>query len=573
MTNDDRMDDVFMVEEDFTDPTVNAEAPAAAVGDLTAPDPDKPVVVAGQSEVAEFMLQMNPGKFMFVPGIGFYVYDGRRWDQGNGEARALVAQAVVEAARAMIVVAADVRESRRRDELLRLGHRVLSSSTQVAGVVDFVELHPAVLVTADRLNADPFLLNVQNGTLNLTTGALKAHDPADRITRVAGASYDPAAAAPRWERFLTEALEDPDLIAAVARCFGGCALPGIVRDHVLPIVHGPGGAGKGTFVETIAAAMGDYAIAAEPELLLATRGGGGHPTGQMDLLGARLAFVSETDDGRRMAAATMKRLTGGDTIRARKMRQDFVQFRPSHLLVLVTNHLPTMPAGDDPAVWRRVRVVPFIRVPSTPDKRLPEQLRAELPGVLAWLVAGMQDYAARGDDAAWPEAVTTATSAYRGRSDVLGSFLADATVEAPQGATVPTGALYGAWKAWLEQNAPDVRPGRTGDFVARLKDRGENVMLSTDKGSRTVVHGRRLVAVSDVWDVSTPLPEIESSHRDNAGETSETSEASKNSTFATSKNTTFIKVCSTCSTALDVALAEAGIDVHPGCADAEAVAT
>ena len=439
MTNETTsIDDVFAANEQFmvnVNEKFMVNGPVAPVPDFTGGDTSSPVV-AGQSEVAEFMLQMNPGKFMFVPGIGFYVYDGRRWDQGNGEAHALVAQAVVAAARAMIVAAADVRESRRRDELLRLGHRTLSSSTQVAGVVDFVELHPDVLVTADRLNADPFLLNVQNGTLDLAAGALRPHDPADRITRVAGAPFDPAARGQRWEQFLSEALEAPALVAAVARCFGGCGLPGLVRDHVLPIVHGPGGAGKGTFVETIAAAMGDYAIAAEPELLMATRGGGAHPTGQMDLLGARLAFVSETDDGRRMAAATMKRLTGGDTIRARKMRQDFVQFRPSHLLVLVTNHLPTMPAGDDPAVWRRLRVLPFVRVPARPDKRLPEQLRAELPGVLAWLVAGMQDYAAHGDDAAWPEAVTAATSAYRGRSDVLGSFLADATVEAPAGATV-----------------------------------------------------------------------------------------------------------------------------------------
>lgn len=541
MTDTTSIDDAFATNEQFM-VTVNDEfmvdEPAAPVHDFTGADAGP--VVAGQSEVAEFMLQMNPGKFMFVPGLGFHVYDGRRWDQGNGEARALVAQAVVGAAREMIRVAAEVKESRRRDELLRLGHRVLSSSTQVAGVVDFVELHPDVLVTADKLNADPFKFNVQNGTLDLTTGVLRPHDHRDRITRVAGAPFDPDARGPRWEQFLSEALGDPALVAAVARCFGGCALPGIVRDHVLPIVHGPGGAGKGTFVETIAAAMGDYAIAAEPELLMATRGGGAHPTGQMDLLGARLAFVSETDDGRRMAAATMKRLTGGDTIRARKMRQDFVQFKPSHLLVLVTNHLPTMPAGDDPAVWRRVRVVPFTRVPASPDKRLPEQLRAELPGILAWLVAGLRDYTAHGDDAAWPDAVTTATSAYRGRSDVLGSFLAEATTtEVSETATITTGALYNAWKVWLEANAPDVRPGRTGDFVARLKDRGENVVSSSDKGSRTVVKGRGFLTVSDGSDVSTPSPEIESSHRDNAGETSETSQ--------TSENTKITNVCTTCS--------------------------
>ncbi|MBK9738728.1 MAG: hypothetical protein IPO93_04275 [Actinobacteria bacterium] len=487
------------------------------------PAPEADPFAVGQSAVAERVVRDNPGRFMYVPGIGWHAYDGRRWDQGNGAAEQQIRQAVVASARGMIADAAAITDRAERDEQMKLASRTLSSSAQVAGVVDFVQIHGGVLVRADQLNADPMLLNVTNGTLDLTTGRLLPHDHRDRITRVAGTEYRADAHSPRWEQFLAEALDDPALIAAVARCFGGAGLPGIVRDHLLPIIYGPGGAGKGTFYETVKAALGDYAIAAEPELLMASRNGSTHPTGSMDLLGVRLAFVSETDDGRRMAAATMKRLTGGDTIRARRMRQDFIEFRPSHLLALITNHLPTMPAGDDPAVWRRVRVVPFTRVPAKPDKRLGEHLKDDLAGVLAWLVAGHADYVERGDDVAWPESVESATAAYRGQSDVLGTFLAQAT-EPDENGAIPTGVLYVAWKEWLDGNAPDVKPGRTGDFVRKLRERGEQVAESGSKGARTVVKGRRLDDVSDVSDVSLALPLRNGSSSVHTHKTSETSE-------------------------------------------------
>lgn len=449
-------------------------------------------IVTGQSAVAERLVQMNPGRFMYVASMGWFVYDGRRWDQGNGVAEIQVSQAVVAAARSMIADASLVNEPSRRELMLKIGHRTLSSSAQVAGVVDFVQLHPDVLTRADQLNADPMLFNVMNGTLDLSSGDLLQHDPSDRITRLAGTEYHPGRRSKRWQQFLTEALGDEELIQAVARCFGGMGLSGIIRDHSLPIIHGPGGTGKTTFIDTLATTFGDYAIAAEPDLLLASRSGSSHPTGVMDLLGVRLAFVSETDDGRRMASATVKRLTGGDTIRARKMGKDFVQFRPSHLLALITNHLPTMPAGDDPAVWRRLRVIPFDHIPEQPDKRLGEHLKDELSGVLTWLVEGFADFESHGDDANWPESVMVATSSYRSRSDLLGTFL-DARTEKIPDEILPVGWLYNEWKVWLEENAPDVKPGRTGDFAQKLKDRGEEVIAGTGKGARTIIRSRRLI--------------------------------------------------------------------------------
>ena len=458
----------------------------------------------GQSLVAEWLVERGFGRFLYVPGMGWLTWDDRRWDHGNGTAELRLEQAVIETARQMIRQAADEPNQGERGMLLRLGHSVLAQSAQVGGVVACVRRHPKVLLRADDLNTDPLSVNVLNGTLDLRTQTLRPHDPRDHITRVAGTTFVSNEVGGRWPLFLGEALGNPDLVAAVLRCYGGVGLPGLVREHVLPIIWGPSGSGKSTFLETISAAMGDYAITAEPELMLAGRSASTHPTGQMDLLGIRLAFVAETDEGRRFASATMKRLTGGDRIRARRMFQNFMEFRPSHLLCLVTNHLPVMPAGDDPAVWRRVKVIPFDRLPAKPDKRLGEVLKDELPAVLASLVAGFADYTSSGDDLGWPVQVQDATANYRTASDLLGQFL-DARTEAVPGRVIPVGALYLEWKIWLEVNAPDVRPGRTGDFVQKLRERGETVTASASKDTRSQVTGRRLRDVEyweDGWDLS-----------------------------------------------------------------------
>src|SRR5262249_33336795 len=161
----------------------------------------------------------------------------------------------------------------------------------------------------------------------------------------------------------------------------------------------------------------------------------------MDLLGARFVVVSETEQDRRLAEATMKRLTGGDTIRARRMRQDFVEFEPSHLAVLVTNCLPKV-RGDDPAVWRRIRVVPFnVVIPEADrDAELPERLEAEADAVLSWAVAGYADYCARG--LSEPESVLVATDTYKKNSDAVSRFIDECCVTTSPVLKATTGQLF-----------------------------------------------------------------------------------------------------------------------------------
>ena len=144
--------------------------------------------------------------------------------------------------------------------------------------------------------------------------------------------------------------------AFLARLLGH-ALEGRVIEPVLPIFHGDGGNGKSTLVKAVLAALGDYASPADPDLLTA-RTFDAHPTGLADLCGPRLAILHEGDAGRRLAEGTVKRLTGGDRLKARRMREDFWSFTPSHTFIALTNHKPIV-VGQDEGIWRRLRLVPW----------------------------------------------------------------------------------------------------------------------------------------------------------------------------------------------------------------------
>lgn len=395
----------------------------------------------GQLRMAYRLAQAYAGRLLHVHGIGWHSWDGTRWvEDDTRRAKA----AVLDVLRGALAASLG-------DKALREDVGKCETASGVAGVLALAEALPPFVATVRDLDADPHLLNCANGTLDLRTMELRPHDPADRITKVCGAAYDPHAPGPTWDAFLARVLPDDD-VRAFLRRYVGVGLLGRVREHALAILTGTGRNGKGVFYGAIGDALGDYAITAEPDLFM--HRDGAHPTGEMDLRGARWCVVSESDQGRRLAEATVKRLTGGDRIKARRMRQDFVQFDPSHTAALVTNHLPSV-RGDDPALWARLHVVPFgVVIPEAEqDKELGPKLRAEADAVLTWAVLGWADYSTSG--LAAPEAVRAATDAYQAESDALGRFLAERTMVSPY-AQVATGDLWAAWVKWRsEEGCPE----------------------------------------------------------------------------------------------------------------------
>lgn len=435
----------------------------------------------GQLRMAYRLAVGYTGTLLHVGNVGWHVWDGTRW---ASDQRGDAAKAVFTTLRCALTEAVGL-PAKDRDALF-MDVRRCETAAGVDGVLRLAAaLEPFAAVVGD-LDPDPYQLNTSTGTLDLRSGVLHAHNPADRLTKVCGAGYDPDASAVAWETFLGDALPDPDVRAFLARVVG-LSLVGKVVEHVLPILTGTGRNGKGTFVRTLSAALGGYAIEAEPELFLARDRA--HPTGQLDLRGIRLATCQETDDGKRLAVATVKRLTGGDTIRARAMRQDFVEFEPSHLPVMITNHLPRVPA-DDPALWARLLVVPWdVSFLGREDTGLGDRLTLELPGVLAWAVDGYRQYLATRLDP--PKAVRVATDSYRVSSDALAQFVEDRCLTGSM-SYARSGDLWQAWGEWCRTNNEEA--GNQRRFKEAMETRGYR---SRKTSTGNVFDGLTLAAEDD----------------------------------------------------------------------------
>jgi putative DNA primase/helicase len=394
----------------------------------------------GQVRLAYRLADEYDAKLMHVNGIGWHAYNGHQWQEDQ---RGLATRAVIDVMRQALADSLD-------DRGLDKDVRKCESANGMRGILDIAAaLEPFAAIAAD-LDADPYLLNTANGTLDLRSLELRPHSPADRITKQTRAAFTDTGSGNEWQTFLTEILPDKSVRGFLQRLIGSSLL-GEVREHVLPILTGTGANGKSVLISTLSFALGDYASTAEPDLFM--HRDNAHPTGLMDLMGRRLVSVSETDRDRRLAEATMKRLVGGDAIKARRMRQDFVEFDPSHTLLLVTNHLPKV-RGDDPAIWRRICVIPFdVVIPEAQrNPMLSQQLQLQADAILAWAVQGWRDYQSQGLNI--PEAVKVATDAYQRDSDAVARFIDECCLINPH-MHATTSALHERYCSWSQQDGAE----------------------------------------------------------------------------------------------------------------------
>ena len=349
--------------------------------------------------------------------------------------------------------------------------------TKIEGAIALARSRPEIAVKPEELDRKPMLLNVPNGTIELDTGTLREHRREDMLTRLCPAEYDPEASAPTFEKFLLEIMEGKEHLVAYLRRVFGYALTGEVSEDALWIFHGGGANGKTTLLEAVAFTVGpEYTATLAPDLLLVKRDSA-HPTGLADLHGKRLTFTSELGDERRLAEGLVKQLTGRDTIKARRMREDFWEFLPTHKIVLATNHKPEI-RGTDHAIWRRIRLVPFevTFADEEQDKDLPAKLRAEGPGILAWLVRGAVEWhQSRLQD---PPEVLAATEDYRQESDTIGDFLAECCLTGDTLYKAMGGVLYDAYKDWIKREGRGDPISGTA-FGLRMAERFKKVRQAT----------------------------------------------------------------------------------------------
>jgi P4 family phage/plasmid primase-like protien len=389
------------------------------------------------------------------PWKNWLVWDGRRWAEDQ---TAEVVRRVKETQGSLYRWAAEeiVRLDRIEDKAERakraatlnavLAHALKwEDARAISRCLELAKSESGVPAVPGDMDKNPWLLNVQNGTLDLRTGQLRPHRREDLITRLAPVVYDPMARCPLWERSLGRWMDDNGDLTIYLQRVVGYGLTGDVSEQSLWFLHGDGSNGKSTFLMTLLAMLGDYAMQAVADLLM-VKHHESHPTERADLFGKRFVATIETEEGRRMAEALMKQLTGGDKVRARKMRKDFFEFEPTHKIVLAANHKPQV-RGADHAVWRRIKLVPFTVTipPEEKDKALPGKLRAELPGILAWAVRGCLDWQRYG--LAEPNEVRQATRSYQREQDVICTFVSECCNLRTE-AKVKVSALFEAYGKW-----------------------------------------------------------------------------------------------------------------------------
>ncbi|WP_205961852.1 phage/plasmid primase, P4 family [Paracoccus aestuarii] len=368
--------------------------------------------------------------------------------------------------------AREICRARSASDPLSSAAKALAKAATAAAVERFAQADRAFAVTADAWDSDHWLLGTPGGTIDLRTGELRPARQTDMITKVTAAApvspdrFDPSRDCPRWLAFLEQATGgDADAIRFLQQ-WAGYSLTGDTREEALLFVHGIGGSGKSTAINTLGALMGDYAVAVDTETITAQRHAR-HSTEIARLHGARMAYASETEAGRAWAENRIKQLTGGDVMTARFMRQDDFSFKPQLKLVIVGNNKPAF-SNVDGAIKRRFNVMPFDRKPKTPDFGLKLALEAELPGILAWAVLGCLDWQKNG--LLRPAVMIETTEEYFAEQDTFSNWLTDRCETGARFAAT-TEDLFESWSWYARQNGDE--PGnKRGDFPQRMRERG-----------------------------------------------------------------------------------------------------
>lgn len=364
--------------------------------------------------------------------------------------------------------------------------RAIASAPTVAAVVTLARADRRLAATIDQWDTGAWLLNTPAGVIDLQTGKCRPHRPNDYFTKLTGVAPDASCPTPTWLKFLDRITASNAEVINFLRRVAGYSLTGITREQALFFLYGGGANGKSTFLDALIAAAGDYHRTAPIETFTVATGER-HPTDLAGLRGARLVTAVETEEGRQWAESKIKALTGGDKIAARFMRQDFFEFVPQFKLLIAGNHKPGLKSVDE-AIRRRIYLVPFsITIPPAErDKNLSERLKAELSGILAWMIQGCLDWQQKG--LAPPTAVTAATEAYLEAEDATAAWIVECC-KCDGTAWERTAALFASWSTWADKTGEIA--GSQRRFAERLEMRG--FVLARRKDARGFA-GLRLIS-------------------------------------------------------------------------------
>jgi putative DNA primase/helicase len=391
------------------------ELPAVDISSPSLLPPTYPLTDCGN---AERLIDQHGDCIRFCPPKRqWFVWNGCKWTADEGAAIQLVKKTVraIRHERMQAVRQAEYDQGasevlrRQADALAKWANRS-EGATQIAATLRMSESDPRVSTNPDDFDRDPLLLNLTNGVIDLSLSKFREHRPGDLLTKVAGAEYKPDAICPRWLKFLEEVFEPhPDVIPYVQRAVG-YTLTGKSEEECVFALVGSGRNGKSTLIAILHQLLGEYGGVAEMDTFLGS-GASKLREDLADMRGRRFVSAQEPFMNSTFAEATLKWVSGGDRLRARRLYEHAQEFQPTHKLWFAMNRMPAL-RSDDHAAWSRLRVIPFdVSFAKKPDRELKTELRSELSGVLNWALEGCGQWQRHG---LWtPRSVENATEGWR----------------------------------------------------------------------------------------------------------------------------------------------------------------
>lgn len=437
---------------DFYQPPTKAQPPTTGRGNTTTSTPTPAAAAWNLTDVGNGQrLAARHGRDLhYCAPLGcWFLWTGQRWQPDAGNA---VRELGKEVARSILTEAALIDDEAQRKAYVKHAFAT-ERDRSLKAMLWCCETEPGIPVAQADLDADPWLLNCLNGTLDLRTGELRPHRREDLLTHICPVEYDPEARSPLWEAFLERVTGGDQDLQAFLQQVAGYALTGSTQEEKLLFVYGPARSGKSTFLGALQATLGeDYAHTCDFEAFLKRKPTGGPKDDLANLAGKRLVVSVETDEGARLAEGLVKQLTGGDRIRARRLYANSVEFLPQFKLFLAANDRPKA-RDDDDALWERILEVPF---PNTiPKAQRDPNVKGTLcdptrsgAAILAWAMRGCLAW--QRDGLQVPAVVEASTAAYRGSMNPLADFIDECCILDPE-AWCPSADLLETYRQWAQE--------------------------------------------------------------------------------------------------------------------------
>ncbi|WP_141540701.1 phage/plasmid primase, P4 family, partial [Bacillus cereus] len=386
----------------------------------------------------------------YVNEMGWLIWDGKRWR--------IDTRKEIERITAKVLRGLYKSEEEPEVKWARMCER---RNIRMNSIKDLMPLVPAQREDFDK---HEYLLNVENGVIDLKTGELSLHDRDLMLTKMVNIEYKKEEDCQNWKAFLESIFKDVEgdtdyeLIDFIQKAIG-YSLTSDISEQVMFFLYGGGRNGKSTFINTIKNVLGDYAKQTNSDTFIKKKHDSGANNDIARLAGARFVSAVESEDGQQLSEALVKQITGGEPISARFLRQEFFEFTPEFKVFFTTNHKPII-KGIDEGIWRRVRMVPFTVTIAKEkmDRKLPEKLSMEMPGILNWAIQGCLKWQREG--LGEPKSIRVATNSYKEEMDIIEPFILDMCFLNPL-AKIEAKELYTAYSRWCEDEGEIALKNRT----------------------------------------------------------------------------------------------------------------